>query len=747
MPEQLKKSRMSRTLRTIFFHVAFFAGVFCLIGLLIALRVADPLVIQNARATAFDLLQRSEPREYIDAGVRIVDIDERSLEELGQWPWPRDRLAEMVDRLHAAGAATVAFDFLFVEPDRMSSSRLLDDPRIREALGSAVEDARTVFTDNDEIFADAITRGRVVLGFATSPRTEGLPEIKAGFAYTGDNPAQFATSLRGGGTVLPLLEAAADGIGTVNVSSDFSIGVVREAPLVWSAGDQIVPSLYGEALRVAQGAQTYVVHADGDGGIQSVRIGAFEVPTTPTGELYLHYTPTRPDRYVSAVDLFDDDRLRSLVPLLQGRIVLVGTSAPGLFDLHKTALGEVVPGVEIQAQAIEQIINKQFLTRQDWAHFVEWLALAAAGIIASATTMYGGPRISLLIGGSIAAMIVVGAWYMFRSHGVLLDFSFPLMGSLAIWFVSIGFRYIVADKEKRKIRHAFGHYVHPSVLQEIERNHSVVELGGENCELTVLFTDVRGFTPLSERLAPDELVRFLNTLLGRLSDEITQEAGVIDKYIGDSVMAFWNAPLRQEDHARHACFAALNMRAAIREMSSENAFGLPDEVYREFGVSIGVGINTGPACVGNVGSAERFDYSAIGDAVNVAARAESASKELAYDLVVCRSTADLAADLAFLEAGGVPLKGKTKPVELAILVGDAAMKASPEFTEFAEHYHALIEALQEGDPVRREAVFRRCRALANALEAGLDAYLVRLLERRSDFISVTDPQESLASIA
>ncbi len=736
-------ARGSGRTRSIAYHGGFLLSVLVIVGLLIGLRVADPIFVRNARATAFDFLQRLSPRTFVEAPVKIVDIDERSLAELGQWPWPRDRLAEMVERLHAAGAAVVVFDFLFVEPDRMSPSRLLQDPAVRQSLGLSGESAASDLPDNDELFADVIRRGNVVLGFGMSPQVEDRPTVKAGFAYTGEDPAGFVTRMPGGARVLPVLAEAAAGLGAVNVSDEFSVGTVRETPLLWSDGDKLYPSLVTEALRAGQGAQTYVVHADADGGVQSLRVGAFEVPTHSSGELFLHYTPSRPDRYVSAVDLFDNERLSALVPELQSRIVLVGTSATGLFDIHKTALGESVPGVEMHAQAIEQIINGQFLLRHDWTRSAEFLALALACLIVSLSTMYAGARISVVVGGAVAGLIAFGAWYAFRYQGVLLDFSFPIAGATGVWFLATAFRYIVADKEKRQIRNAFSHYVHPTVLKDIERNHSEVRLGGENCELTVLFTDVRGFTPLSERLDPEELVAFLNVLLGRLGAEITRESGVIDKFIGDAIMAFWNAPLRQSDHAAHACAAALKMREAIREMGASNAFGLPEDVARDVPIQIGVGINTGPACVGNVGSAERFNYSAIGDAVNVAARAESACKELAYDLVVCHSTAEQAPALAFLDAGGVPLKGKTEPVRLAILVGDEKMKSSPEFKEFAERYQELVEALRDGETQAVEQAMAACRRLAGELEPGLERYLDRLPERRDEFAVIAAREADL----
>lgn len=723
----------TRWRRLVTISLALLVALGC-IGGLTALRITDPFVLRNARETAFDVLQRLHSREYLDAPVKIVDIDERSLEVFGQWPWPRDILAEMIDRLHAAGASTIAFDVLFSEPDRMSPSRLASDARMREVLGLKEGDIGPNLPDNDLILADAMKRGYVVIGFSASPDAEGLPPIKAGFAYTGEDPASYVTHLAGGTRILPELAEAAAGIGSLNLSEDVSMGVVRSTPMLWSDGEKLYPTLALEALGVAQDARTYVVHADPQtGGVQSIRVGAFEVPTEPTGELNLYYTKPRPDRYISAVDVFDNEKLRAMVPELQGRIVLVGTSASGLHDIRKTALGDSVPGVEIHAQVIEQIVNEQFLLRHDWTRGLEILALAIASVIVMATTFYSGARLSLFFGGLVAVVVAVGSWDAFRRFNILIDPSFPLGGAIGVWFVSTVFRYLLSDREKREIRGAFSHYVHPSVLRQIERNHRDVRLGGENTELTVMFTDVRNFTKLSERIEPEEVVTFLNKLLGRLGSEISREAGVIDKFIGDSIMAFWNAPLRLEDHASRACNAALGMRAAVADMNAKHAFGLPEHIAREAPVEIGVGINTGEACVGNVGSSERFNYSAIGDAVNVAARAESACKELGYDLVVTRSTAELASEFAFINAGMVSLKGKSERVPMVLLVGGPEMKMSPQFAEFGHRYRLVIEALRDGRRQDANDALADCRGLAPSLDPRLLRYLDKVPERAEDF--------------
>jgi len=701
-------------------------------GGFVTLRIIDPFVVSEVRKVAFELLQRSAPRPYIETPLRIVDINERSLSELGQWPWPRDKLAEMVDRLHAAGAAAVVFDFLFIEPDRVRTAP--DQAGSPLKFGFSPNGNEASISINDQIFADALKRGNVVLGFGTSSERTSLPPVKSGFAYTGDDPAPFVTRLNGGASVLPILAEAAAGIGSVSLRSDNTGSTVQVVQLVWSDGEKLYPSLISEALRVAQGAKTYVIHAGAERhGVESFRIGAFEVPTGPNGELLIYYTKPRPERYIGAVDLFDDAKLSALAGEIAGKIILIGTSATGLFDVHKTALGDTVPGVEMHAQAIEQIVNGQFLLRKEWTRNVEILAIVIACLSVWFVTIFGGVRIALVFGAAISALVACGTWYAFKNLGVLVDFSFPLGGGLAMWFFATAFRYAITDREKRGIRSAFGRYVHPSVLKQIEENYSKVELGGENCELTVMFTDVRNFTSLSERLQPQEVVAFLNRLLGSQCDRITDHGGVIDKMIGDAVMAFWNAPLRQKDHARRACAAALSLRHAMREMKETKGFGLPKAVESATDIAIGVGVNTGLACVGNIGSEQRFNYSAIGDAVNIAARTESACKELAFDLVICGATAEQVPEFAFLDAGSLQVKGKTERVQMMALIGDENVKNSPQFSKLSRRFDELIAALTRGDKAELDRAMRDCKELAKPFDAPLGAFLDRIRERPMDF--------------
>jgi adenylate cyclase len=349
---------------------------------------------------------------------------------------------------------------------------------------------------------------------------------------------------------------------------------------------------------------------------------------------------------------------------IAGAIVLVGVTATGLHDIRATPLGEAVPGVAIQAQILTQILNGQFLYRPAWLDGVEVLAVAVLSVLLVLVSCYAAPAWGLIAAGGITAAVLSAGWYLFLSAGVLVDPVMPLASALFTAFGTTAFWYLVTDSDRRAIRSAFGKYVSPSVLARIEQSPEGLRLGGVNREITVLFMDVRGFTALSERLPPEDIVRLLNRLLEAMSAPVIAREGTLDKYMGDSIMAFWNAPLDVPDHARKAARAALEMMEALAKLNAEDAFGLgPDNPVRA-----GIGINTGIACVGNMGTAERLSYSAVGDAVNTASRIESACKEAGADILVSEATARLLPDFRLSPAGDFHLKGKSERVMLYALL-------------------------------------------------------------------------------
>ncbi|WP_417307386.1 CHASE2 domain-containing protein [Devosia sp.] len=704
--------------------------------MLTGLRGADPYPVQVLREIAFDSYQRLKPRVAGDPPVRVVDVDEASLAQLGQWPWPRSMLAEMTDRLTELGAAAIGFDMLFPEADRMSPSR------IAETLPGIDVSA---LPDNDALFASALARGPSVLGFSRSPQgppMTGRP--KSVPAVSGLDPRANIPLLQGVAAPLPALRDAAPGLAAVSLNTRASISAVRQLPMLWTDGEQIYPTLSVETLRIALGLGTMVVLGDTEqaGYVDGLRLGPFTIPTTSDGGLWLYYSEPQPQLVISAADLMGDDYLQ-LADKVAGRIILIGTSASGLLDLHNTTLGDNVAGVTVHAQAIDQIVSNTYLTRPDWVRGLELVSFFALGLLLVAIVLYFGPTVGL-IGGTLALGAAIGfSWWMFSTRGIMLDPSWPLVGAVLTYTAMVFLRFATTDAAKRQIRKAFGYYVSPALLSEIEKSGSDLKLGGDTRRITVLFSDMRGFTALSEKLDPPRILRILNTLFGALGNEIVGKFGTIDKFIGDAIMAFWNAPVDVPDQEARAMEAALGMRERLAALNAEDAFRLKADKAPVEALGIGIGINAGDALVGNMGLDTRFDYSALGDTVNVASRIESATKDVGYDIVVTGAVADAAPEFALLPAGALALKGKAERVTLFVLVGSEALASSAAFSTLRSAHEQLVAGLHAGADVTEQMA--RCRQLAADVEPGLPRFYDAIAERLADFGPPVDADQSVAA--
>lgn len=704
-----------------------------LIAIMTTVRAADPWPIMSLRSSYFDFLQRIDPRVPVDTPVRVVDIDEESLAAIGQWPWPRSVLADLVDQLNAQGAAVVAFDTLFAEPDRYSPANLLGQPGVAELLPPEVETADFAGLDTDTRFAEASRNMATVFGIAaTTGDTAAITYDKSGFVQIGQAPFDGLITLSSTTPLLTGLQDAASGIGNINVDPLGDGGIVRRVPLLWRMPTGPLPSLSVEGLRVAMGVSTVLVHGspDIDGVTESIQIGDFSIPTTDDGQIWVRFRHDDPALYVSARDILQNpDETR---PLVEGQIVFVGTSAAGLLDIRTTALGENVPGVSIHAQIVEQILLGDFLSRSDFVGGLEILTFILLGLLMTFVMARQGPFVSMTSGALSAAIVLLGSFYLFDQQGILFDASFPILGGAVNFGALTGYQFLVADREKRAIRKSFTHYVSPDVLNEIEKQGYKLKLGGETRVLTILFCDIRNFTNLSETMEPDAIVTMLNGLFDLFSEAILEQQGTIDKYIGDSVMTFWNAPLAVEDHPRRACLAALAMRKSLLEF---NASPLMENKPK---IDIAVGCATGPACVGNVGAARQFNYSVVGDTVNVASRVESSCRELAYRIVVPRQTTEAAGELAVLPAGRIAVKGRAEMLDVDILVGDSDLARSPRFEELTKAHRLLITALEATPPdtalgqKAREAL-ARCIEIGDDVEPGLKAFYLKIPDRIGHF--------------
>ncbi|MCW5730929.1 MAG: adenylate/guanylate cyclase domain-containing protein [Alphaproteobacteria bacterium] len=705
--------------------------------LALVLRYFDPGgLLLDFRTTVFDYYQRFAPREYVEAPVRIVDIDDESLLRLGmQWPWPRIHVAEMVSTLANSGAAAIVFDIVFAEPDRTSPGNI--GPVW--ALTSDISDLRAQLErlpDHDQLLAEAIgAAGSVVTGFIlTSEVTGKKPVVRGTFALAGDDPKPFLRGYyRGAVTSLDILEEAATGNGTFNFSPGSDL-VTRTVPLVLALGDQLYPSITAEALRVAQGARTYIIKSSGASGetgfgestgVNHIKIGDFIVPTNAHGEITVHYTRHRPERYLPAWKLFSSDFDPDEVA---GQIILIGTSASGLRDIRPSPINPVMPGVEAHAQAIEQIILGHFLKRPDWTEGVEWLFVLSLGIGLILLLGTLGALWSAIIGFTALLGAFGASWYSYRELLLLFDPVTPSITALLIYLSGSLIGYLRTEAEKKQVRGAFAQYLSPALVEQLAADPSRLKLGGETRNMTFLFCDVRGFTTVSEQFKsnPQGLTQLINRFLTPMTDAILERRGTIDKYMGDCIMAFWNAPLANPRHADDACESALAMLERLKLLNAALEAEARAENRPFHPLNIGIGLNTGDCVVGNMGSQQRFDYSVLGDAVNLASRLEGQSKTYGVDVVIGESTRQAAKNWACIELDLIAVKGKKEAVRIFALLGDASVAQSAEFREIAARQDAMLAAYRRQDWAEAERLARDGVARAGHLGELYELYLERI---------------------
>jgi len=664
----------------------------------------DPWPVEFLRLKTFDFYQQQKPREIPEPArkpVTIVDIDEKSLTEIGQWPWSRTTIAKLVQNSMQMGAALIAFDIVFAEPDRTDPKTIA---KTVKGLDQDTLDKLNKLPGNDKILADVLKRSRVVLGQAgRQTKVEGQeerPPVKKTVAELRGkgalDPRTFLPKFPFITRNLPVLEQGAKGrfggYGMFNAIPDRD-GIIRNVPAFFVHNDIIYPSLAAEMLRIATGRKNILIRVD-QAGIKKIGIHKqLTVETDQFGRIWPYFSLTDKAKYLPALEILNGTADPKLV---KGKLLIVGTSAVGLKDIRAVPTDPVLPGVEVHAQILEAAFHKQYLKRPGYYVAAELAFILFAGLIIIIMVPWLGAKWTAVV--FVLSAVAAGgtSWYMFAEERHLLDASYAILSILLIYMVLTYTGYAREEAERKQTRDAFSKYLSPDMVSRVAENPGELTLGGEQRELTLLFCDVRGFTTISEQFDAVGLTGLINKLLTPLTNVILERHGTIDKYMGDCIMAFWNAPLDDDDQEYNGCTSALAMLAEMAPLNERLRIEAEEEGRKHIPLKVGLGLNTGLGVVGNMGSDMRFDYSVLGDCVNLAARLEGQSKSYGMNVVLGPSTRNSIKErLATIDLDYIQVKGKTEGTYIYGLMGDEEILASPKFldlqgliAEFMEIYRA-----------------------------------------------------------
>ena len=703
--------------------------VLCAVIGSLVLWLFDPVMMQGIRLAQFDQMQRWHPRPSAQTAVRVVDIDEVSLKTYGQWPWPRTRIAELVQRLHVAGAKVIAFDVLLAEPDRTSPKAMAELWRSPQA--SALLQG---LPDHDEVLAHALRGSGVVLGTlfsdsgASVPATtlsDNFPEqlyrpIKLGMDKPEAKLHRFDTAV----WPLPVVSASASGLGAINFIPDGD-SVVRRAPLLLRLGEQFVPSLSAEVLRVARGERNLIVNS-GEAGVQNVQIGnelkKTVVPTNNKGEIWLHYSADRTNRFVSAAQVLDGT---AGAAQFKENIVLVGTSVLGLFDLRYDPWGELMPGVKAHALALEQMLSGRYLDRPGWANAAEALALLLGALLVGLVALRARFMVSALWTAALLTALLGGAWYAFTVKNLLLDAFNPALAVLLSFVLASGVHHLATERERRWVRQAFSRYVSPNRVAHLMAHPDQLRLGGQRRVCSFVFTDLIGFTALMEKTDPTQVVALLNEYLEGMLVIVFKHEGTLERIMGDAVAVLFSAPVTQPDHCQRALDCALEMHVFA------TAYAVRLQAQGVLWGHTRIGVHSGEVVVGNFGGKTLFDYRALGDPINTAARLESVNKHLGTQVCVSQAIVDGCPGAPVRVVGRLVLKGRSQPLRTyePLAVIDTAQCAS------VADYAAAMHLLESGDASAALAAFETL-AASHPHDPLVALHLRRLHEGASDDLIV-----------
>lgn len=683
-------------------------------------------ILDLVELKTYDLRLISRGPRPASTAVVLAAIDEKSLNREGRWPWPRSKIARLLEMLSRDAPKVVGFDILFAEPDESSQVALIDrlfsqlqvlavkDPNLVRILTERRGEA-----DNDLALATAIKRSSapVVLGYFFHESERGL-EYKLESAevdrrlkriagskyplvrYRGAAPdtTTFIRRAYAPETNLEMLTSAATSSGYFSIWQSDRDGVLRWMPLVIAAGDELFPPL--AIVSAWHYLDRPALSVDvGPHGVEGIRLGNRMIPTDESGRLLINYPGAEKSfTHVSATDI-----LQGAVPpgTFKNRIVLIGATAVGTYDLRSTPFSPRYAGLEVHAAVIDNILTQNFMARPEWSKLYSVVAILAMAAVVGVALPRLSPLTGTLVVAGVFVLYIMAARWLFVSAGLWLNIVYPLL-ALSLNFTALTvYHYITEQRERKRIKGTFRQYVAPLVVEEMLKDPSRLRLGGEEKVLTVLFSDLEGFTSYSERFAPQEMTEILSEYYDRVTEQVFLQRGTLKEYVGDELMAFFGAPLEADDHAHRACHAALAMREQRLRLASEwAARGRPALRAR-------TGINSGPMLVGNLGSKYRFAYGVLGDQVNLGSRLEGLNKVYGTDILIGETTARLVeGSYVVREIDMVRVKGREQAVRIYELIENAARPLPAKDTECLALYAHGLKAYRAASWTDAAALFR-----------------------------------------
>ncbi len=688
--------KISRELRERLIRFSIGIGICCT---MLVLFIWQPNILQQADRNVYDVLLRANGGGEPAAAPGLIDLDDPSLAEFGQWPWPRHLVAKLVANLTEYGAAAIGLDILLAEPDNASVINLQKSFQRHFNIDIPLDSIPQALHDNDRILATILAQSPSVLGVYARftgekiplpkdmPTPEGIIEMTVA---GGLSPRTHIMTGKGATVPLPELRAVAP-LGALNVAQDAD-GIIRSVPLISQVDGRIMISLSLRSLMRGLGTTTLSLIGGAD-GLQALRVGKYTIPVTPDGRFMVafrgprNYYPT-----FSAADI-----LNKKVPPeeIEGRVLIVGTSAAGLLDIRATPFDSMYPGAEVHTTVIDAILSNRFIETPAWIPGAQVASILFFGGIASLIFALVPAIAYLPLLASLVLSVSWGSWHIFQ-QGIYLSPLYTLITFVALAVTLLGVRFWQEARQKRTLRNAFSRYIAPDMVARIVDVGEAV-LVGEERVVTLLFTDIRGFTTLSESLTPDQVVNALNRYFTPMTSIIRGSQGTVDKFIGDAVMAFWNAPLNVPRHPLLAVKSAMQMHVALAELNE----GFQEEIGIK--LRMGAGVHTGKVYVGNMGSAELLDYTCIGDTVNLASRLEGMCAVYGVGVVTSAETADQCLAYAtgddpipaeeipfFIPLDSIRVKGKTLPVEICTPISHEEKAARADeidlFMQARAHY-------------------------------------------------------------